>query len=60
MGFPGSVVRNPPASAEDVGLIPGSGGGNGCPLKNSYLGTPMVRGAWRATVHELTKGLETT
>ena len=26
LGFPGgSVVKNPPASAEDTGLIPGSG-----------------------------------
>ena len=26
MGFPGgSVVKNPPANAEDVGLIPGLG-----------------------------------
>ena len=37
MGFPGgSVVKNPPANAGDVGLIPGSGrspgAGNGNPL----------------------------
>ena len=36
-GFPGgSVVKNPSANAEDVGLIPVSGRapgeGNGCPL----------------------------
>ena len=36
-GFPGgSVVKNPPANAGDVGSIPGlgrsSGGGNGNPL----------------------------
>ena len=40
MGFPdGSVVKNLPANAEDVGLIPGSvrspGEGNGNPLQYS-------------------------
>ena len=57
MGFPrGSVVKNPPASAGDLGSIPGlgrsAGEGNGNPLQCSYLGNPMDRGAWRATVHE--------
>ena len=46
----GSVVKNPPASSEDVGLIPGSGRspgeGNGNPLQHSCLGNPMDRGAW--------------
>ena len=41
----------------DVGLIPGSGRspgeGNGNPLKYSYLGNPMDRGAWWATVQGL-------
>ena len=52
------VRRNPLASAADVrdtGLIPGSGrapgGGNGNTLQYSYLGNPMDRGAWQATVH---------
>ena len=50
-GFPGgSVVKNPPASARDVGSIPGSGRspgeGNGNPLQYSYLENPMDRGAW--------------
>ena len=41
-GFPcGSVVKNPPANAGDVGLIPGSGRssgeGNGYPLQYSCL-----------------------
>ena len=49
------VVKNIPASAEDTGSIPGSGqspgGGNGNPLQYSYLGNPMDRGAWWATVH---------
>ena len=55
MGFPGgSVVKNLPANARDVDLIPYSGrcpgGGNSNPLQYSYLGNPMDRGAWRATV----------
>ena len=45
---------NPPASAGDTGLIPGSerspGEGNGNPLQYSCLESPMDRGAWRATV----------
>ena len=49
-GFPGgSVVKNPLASSEDVGLIPGSGRspgeGNGNPLQYSCMGNPMDRGA---------------
>ena len=43
MGFPGgSVVKNPPANAGDMGLIPGwgksPGEGNGNPLQYSSLG----------------------
>ena len=54
-GFPGgSVVKNPPANAEDLGSIPGSGRspgeGNGNPLQYSCLGSPMDKGAWWATV----------
>ena len=53
-GFPsGSVVKNPPANAGDMGRThrPGrsSGGGNGTPPP------PMDRGAWWATVHKVTK-----
>ena len=49
-GFPGGiVVKNLPANAADVGLIPGSGrspgGGNGNPLQYSCLKNPMDRGA---------------
>ena len=55
----GSVVKNPPANAGDLGLIPGSGGspgeGNGNPLQYSCLGNPMDRGAWWATVHGVEK-----
>ena len=56
------VVKNPPANAGDIrdaGLIPGSGrspgGGHGSPLQYSCLENPMDRGAWRATVHGVTK-----
>ena len=44
----GRVVKNPPANAGDVGLIPGSGksagDGNGKPLQCSCLGHPVDRG----------------
>ena len=48
VGFPGgSVVKNLPASAGNMGSIPGSGrslgGGNGHPF---LLGNLMDRGAW--------------
>ena len=53
------MIKNPPASAGDVGLISGSGRspgeGNGNPLQYSHLGQPMVGGAWRATVHGVAK-----
>ena len=65
MGFPGgSMVKNPPANAGDVGSIPGSrrspGERNGNPLQHSFLGNPMDRGAWWATVHGVTKELDMT
>ena len=53
------VVKNPPANAGDLGLIPGlrrcPGDGNGNPFQYSYLENYMDRGAWRATVHGVTK-----
>ena len=63
MGFPGgSVVKNPPAFAEDTrdtGSIPGlgrsPGEGNGNPLQYPCLESSMDRGAWRATVSGVTK-----
>ena len=61
------VVKNLPANAGDVqdaGSIPGSGRcpeeGNGNPLQYSSLENPMDRRAWRATVHWITKELDTT
>ena len=60
LGFPGgSVVKNLPVNAGDVGLIPESrrppGVGNGNPLQYYYLENSMNRGAWRATVHGVAK-----
>ena len=59
-GFPGGSDRKESAcNAGDVGLIPGSGrspgGGRGNPLQYSCLGNSMDRGAWRGTVHGVTK-----
>ena len=47
LGFPGgSLVKNSPANAGDVGLIPGSGRspgeGNGNPLQYSCLENPWT------------------
>ena len=65
VGFPGgSVVKNLPANAEDMGLIPGlgtsPGEGNGHPLQYACLGNPMDRGAWWTTVHGVTKESDMT
>ena len=55
----GSMVKNPPANAGDVGLISGSGRtageGNGSPLQYSCLENSMDREAWQATVYRVTK-----
>ena len=64
-GFPGgSVVKNLPADAGDAGSIHGRGrspaGGNGYPLQYSCLGNPRDRGAWRSTVHGVSKGWDMT
>ena len=55
-----TVVKNPPASAGDIGdtgLIPGfrrsPGAGHGMPLQYSRLENPMDRGAWRVTVQRV-------
>ena len=56
----------PPANAgdtRDMGSIPRPGRsleeGNGSPLQYSCLGTSMDRGAWWATVHGVTKEMDT-
>ena len=55
-------MKNLPANAGDIrdaGSIPGlersPGGGHGNALQYSCLETSMDRGAWRATVHGVTK-----
>ena len=49
------MVKNLPASAGDVGSVPGSGRysgrDNGNPCQYSFLEKSMDRGAWWATVH---------
>ena len=65
MGFPGgSMVKNPPANAGDLGSIPQSGRSpgeeNGNPLQYFCLGNPMDREAWQAIVHGVTKQSDTT
>ena len=51
---------NPPANAGDLGSIPAlgrfPGEGNSNPLHYSCLGSPIDKGAWRATVHRVTEG----
>ena len=59
----GSVVKNPPANAQDLDSISESGRspgeGNDNPLQYSCLGNLMDRGAWWATVLGITKGSDT-
>ena len=58
------MVKNLPADVGDTGSIPGSrrfpGEENGNPLQYSCLRNPMDRGAWRATVHRVTKESDMT
>ena len=58
------MVKNPPANAGDIGSIPGSGRSpeerNGNPLQYSCLGNCMDRRTPWATVHGITKELDTT
>ena len=60
----GSVVKNLHANARDEASIPGRerspGDGNGNPLQYSCLENSMDRGAWQATVNEVTKESDTT
>ena len=58
------MVKNPPADAGDVGLIPGLGRSpgerNSNPLQYSCLENPTDREAWQAIVHGDTKESDTT
>ena len=59
-GFPGGlVIKNPPAKAGNVGLIPGTGifpgERNANPLPYACLENSMGRGAWWATVCGVTE-----
>ena len=51
------TIKNMPALQEDSipGLGRSPGGGHGNPLQYSCLENPMDRGAWQATVCEVTK-----
>ena len=55
----GIVVKNPPANAGDMGLIPGSGRSPGEESGNLFqyfcLRNPRDRGAWWAIVHGVTR-----
>ena len=60
LGFPGGSDGKVSACNEgDMGLIPRSGRspgeGNGNSLQRSYLGNPMNRGAWLATIRGVAK-----
>ena len=59
VGFPSSVVvKNPPTNAEDTGdkgLTSGSERSPGNPLQYSCLDNSLDRGAWRASVHGVSK-----
>ena len=60
MGLPGgSVVKNLPANAGDAGSIPGLERspvkGNGNPLQYYFMGNPMDRGVWQASVPGVTR-----
>ena len=58
------MVKNLPANAGDVVLIPGlgrsPGEGSGNPFQYPCMGNPIDRGAWRATAHEVAEELDTT
>ena len=64
-GFPGgSLVKNLPADAGDVGSNPGwgrsPGGGNDNPLQYACLGHSTDRGVWWAAVHGVVKESDVT
>ena len=53
------MLKNLPSSVGDAGVIPGlgrsPGGRHGTQLQYSCLENPMDRGAWWATVHNITE-----
>ena len=55
----GSDSKESAWNVGDPGSIPGSGRspeqGNGNPLQYAFLGNPMDRGAWQATVHGVSR-----
>ena len=60
LGFPGgSLVKNSPANAGDVDLIPGlvrsTERGHGNPLQYFWLENSMDRATWLAIVHGVAK-----
>ena len=60
LSFPGgSEVKASASNAGDPGSVPGLGRSpgerNGNPLQYSCLGKSLDRGAWRATVHGVTR-----
>ena len=65
LGFPhSSVGKESTCNAGDPVSIPGwgrcPGEGNGNPLQYSCLENSMDIGAWQATIHGVTKDLDTT
>ena len=65
MGFPGgSAGKESACNVQDLGSVPGlgrsPGEGNSNTLQFSWLGNPMDRGTWRATICGVAKELGTT
>ena len=64
MDFPGGSETDSACNAEDLGSIPGLGRSPGggmsnhssiLPGESSWIGKPVDREAWQATVHGVTK-----
>ena len=55
------MIKNSPANAEDVGLIPGLGRSpgeeNGSPLQYSCLENPLDGGAWQGIVYGVAESM---